>query len=138
MASSLSRPYLYYNKSHKSPRKLHDYVYLYVLYYCYIFLYGCQEYCFIIKQYFRPTIFFTMAPLLHDGPWSTDGNFPSSATYWTNQNRSDYLKHCCDWLTILRPGSCTVQYKQLNMCTQSIHSFVQLGSNPKYFRQIPN
>jgi hypothetical protein len=55
----------------------------------------------------------------------------SSVIYWTNQSRVDASKLFCDWSTILRPawrqpgaslapGSCPLQCKQLNKCTQSV------------------
>ena len=47
------------------------------------------------------------------------GQFSSSSViYWTNQSKAEYSKLCCDWLTKLRPGSCMLQFKQLNLCTQ--------------------
>ena len=86
----------------------------------------------------RRYILFTTAPLLHEGTWSSDGNFPPSsppppAIYWANQSKADNSMLFCDWLTKLTSGWRQVAVQcSTNSCTfvHRVNSFVQLGPNP--------
>ena len=83
---------------------------------------------------------FTTAHSLHEGTWSTDGNFPPSpssspplAIYWANQSKADNSKLFCDWLTILTSGRCQVAVlcsTNSRTCVHSVWSFVHVGPNP--------